>query len=466
MSQYIPLRDLLNQQHHLENDNMPTLTSYDPNTLEAIGDVAITAPTQIPVFIARARQAQKSWAALPLTERQNIITRAYQHLEPLQDQMAKLISQEMGKDFRRATYEVGGTVQNGAHFASEIAQALGTVHLGRDAEIQYRPLGIVAVISPWNYPLAMANNLLMPALIAGNSVILKPSEETPLVAEVFVNSLNEVLPEGILQLAQGDEKTGQALVESDINMVAFTGSIEAGKHIMANAASGLKRLVMELGGNDPLIVMVNADIDAAAQFAVASSFENAGQMCTSTERVYVDARIAAEFEKKVVAHACQYQVGPWDQPQVDIGPMVNQKQHQNVLDQLQDATAKGAQLLLGQDDYPLPFIQPTVITGMTTDMRLEQDETFGPVVAISHYDHVSEAVTRANDSPYGLGAVVFGGEGADAVAEQLEAGMIGVNHGVGGPGGAPWVGAKQSGFGFHGSIAGHRQFAQVRVINK
>ena len=456
----------MNQQHYLENDNVQTLTSYDPITLEAIGDVPITTPTQIPILIAQARQAQKIWAELPLTERQNIITHAYQHLEPFEGQMAKLISQEMGKDIRRATYEVGGTVSNGAHFASEIAKALATVHLGHDAEIQYRPLGIVAVISPWNYPLAMANNLLMPALLAGNSVILKPSEETPLVAEIFVNSLNAILPEGILQLAQGDEKTGQALVESDINMIAFTGSIEAGKHIMANAASGLKRLVMELGGNDPLIVMDDADINAAAQFAVASSFENAGQMCTSTERVYVDARIATDFEEKVVAHANQYQVGPWDQPQVNIGPMVNKKQHQNVLEQLKDATSKGAQLLLGQDDYPLPFIQPTVITGMTTDMRLEQDETFGPVVAISHYEHISEAITRANDSLYGLGAVVFGDEGADAVAEQLEAGMIGVNHSVGGPGGAPWVGAKQSGFGFHGSIEGHRQFAQVRVINK
>ncbi|QUM77348.1 aldehyde dehydrogenase [Moritella sp. 24] len=444
---------------------MPTLTSYDAHTRSALGTVEITTAEQMPALINNAQKAQKRWAALSLTQRQQCVTQAYQQLEPVQNQLAMLISKEMGKDYRRATYEAGGTIQSAAYFADEIAQALTTDQLDRSTELQYRPLGIVAVISPWNYPLAMANNLLMPALIAGNAVILKPSEETPLVAELFVNTLNKILPQGVLQVAHGDKQTGQALVASNINMVAFTGSMSAGKQIMASAAPKLKRLVMELGGNDPMIVMASANIDAAVQFAVASSFENAGQMCTSTERVYVDARIAAEFEHKVVALARQYQVGPWDKPHVNIGPIVNPKQHQSILSQLQDATSKGAQLLLGRDDYPQPFINPTVITGITPDMRLEQDETFGPIVAISHFNHIDDAIIRANDSPYGLGAVVFGGQGANAVAEQLDAGMVGVNQGVGG-GNAPWVGAKQSGFGFHGSAAGHRQFAQVRVISK
>lgn len=444
---------------------MPTLTSYDAHTRTALGTVEITTAEQIPALISESKQAQKQWAALSLAERQKFIVKAYQRLEPALNQLATLISQEMGKDYRRATYEAGGTIQSATYFANEIAQALTSERLDRGTELQYRPLGTVAVISPWNYPLAMANNLLMPALIAGNAVILKPSEETPLVAALFVDTLNQVLPKGVLQIAHGDKKTGQALVAGEINMVAFTGSMSAGKHIMASAAPQLKRLVMELGGNDPMIVMASADIDAAVQFAVASSFENAGQMCTSTERVYVDARIAAEFEHKVVALARQYQVGPWDQPHVNIGPIVNPKQHQNTLIQLQDATAKGAKILLGSDNQPQPFIQPTVVTGITPDMQLEQDETFAPVVAISHFTHIDDAITRANDSCYGLGAVVFGGQGANAVAQQLEAGMVGINQGVGG-GNAPWVGAKQSGFGFHGSAAGHRQFSQVRVISK
>ncbi len=443
---------------------MSTLTSYSPIDRKPLGDVAITEPVDMPAVVLRAKHAQKSWSALTLGERQQKIINAYEALNAVDDELTLLISKEMGKDYRRASYEVGGTIQNTAYFAQEIAQALQSESIGREGEMQYRPLGVVAVISPWNYPLAMANNLLLPALIAGNTVVLKPSEETPLVADLFVNTLNQTLPENVLQIVHGDAETGKALVNGDINMVAFTGSLAAGKHIMASAASGLKRLVMELGGNDPMIVMASADIDKAVQFAVASSFENAGQMCTSTERIYVDERVADEFEQKVVALARRYQVGPWDQQHVNIGAIVNPKQHANILSQLEDAHAKGAKFLLGKPHYELPYIQPTVVTGITPNMTLEQDETFGPVVAISRFNHLSEAVERANASPYGLAAVVFGGAGANDVAEQMEAGMVAINKGAGGLG--PWVGAKQSGFGFHGTAAGHRQFAQVRVINK
>ena len=443
---------------------MPTLTSYDPINRAPLGDVPITEPAQMPVVVLRAKQAQKTWGALSLTQRQQKVAQAYECLTAVEEQLTLLISKEMGKDYRRASYEVAGTIQNATYFTQEIAQALKTEQMGRNGEMQYRPLGVVGVISPWNYPLAMANNLLLPALVAGNSVVLKPSEETPLVADLFVRTLNQVLPENVLQIAHGDAEIGKALVNSEINMVAFTGSLAAGKHIMASAASGLKRLVMELGGNDPLIVMASADIDEAVQFSVASSFENTGQMCTSTERIYVDERIADEFEQKVVALARRYQAGAWDQHNVNIGPIVNPKQHANVLSQLEDAKAKGATFLLGKHHYQLPYIQPTVVTGITPDMLLERDETFGPVVAISRFKHLSEAVERANASPYGLGAVVFGGAGANAVAQQMEAGMVAINQGAGGLG--PWVGAKQSGFGFHGTAAGHRQFAQLRIISQ
>jgi len=235
---------------------------------------------------------------------------------------------------------------------------------------------------------------------------------------------------------------------------------------MARASSSLKRLVMELGGNDPMIVMKDADIQAAAGFAVASSFENAGQMCISTERIYVDESIAAEFEKHVVAIAKQYRVGPWDMEGVNIGPIINSKQHSHIIEHIRDAREKKARLLLGSSDNPESYIKPTVLADMTPDMRIEQEETFGPVVCMSRFTDVEEAVVRANNSNYGLGAVVFGGVDAREVAQQLEAGMIGINQGVGGGGNVPWVGAKQSGFGFHGSPDGHRQFSQVRVVSR
>ena len=441
------------------------LISYDPANNSEVGRVEITQPDELEGRIHKAKQASKAWAQLTLKEREAYLKKGYDALVPLQSKLAELISREMGKDARRAGYEASGTVHSGEFLAQEVAQALQPQGINRKTQLQYRPLGVVAVISPWNYPLAMANNLLVPALMAGNSVILKPSEQTPLVADLFIRTLSQQLPDGVLQIAHGDGRVGAALVEGDINMVAFTGSLATGKKIMASAASGMKRLVMELGGNDPMIVLASADIQRAARFAVASSFENAGQMCTSTERVYVDERIADQFEQAVVQIAQGYRIGSWDEDNVNIGPMANTDQHDIVRRHIQDALEKGASLKLGDADPKPPFIKPTVITGMRPDMLLEREETFGPVVAIDRFSSLDEVIERANDSVYGLGATVFGGAGVQAVAERLQAGMIGINQGVGGGGDAPWVGAKQSGLGFHGSEAGHRQFAQTTVVS-
>lgn len=441
---------------------MPILESFNPLDQSIVGQVPYATPEQITQAVSVARDAQRAWAKQSIEQRSAEIVSAYQQLSSVVEELSLLISLEMGKDRRRAGYEAQGAVHSAGYLVEEASDAFRSESLGNRSELQYRPLGVVAVISPWNYPLAMANNLIIPALLAGNSVILKPSEHTPLVADLFVRTLQQYLPEGVLQILHGRGDVGQALVTSDINMVAFTGSVQAGRDIMRNAAPKLKRLVMELGGNDPMIVMHNADVAAAARFAVASSFENAGQMCTSTERIYVDQRVAQAFYREVVHVAGHYQTGAWDKPGVNIGPLANPSQFEKVLDHLTDAEAKGAKFLLGSSEHQAPFIQPTVVTGITPDMRLESEETFGPVVAMAEFQDIDEAIRRANDSIYGLGAVVFGGQGAQAVAQQLEAGMVAVNQGAGG---SPWVGAKQSGFGFHGSKAGHRQFTQVRVIN-
>ncbi|WP_444943158.1 aldehyde dehydrogenase family protein [Microbulbifer sp. ZKSA006] len=439
------------------------LRSIDPLTGETIGSLPVSKSQDIQNMVEKAHKAQRLWSSKSLQERVQLLQQAYTKLNAAEAELAQLISREMGKDARRAQYEAGGVVQGGAWLAGDAGEALRAKSTG-GSEIQYRPLGIVAVISPWNYPLAMANNLIVPALIAGNAVILKPSEESPLVADLLVKTLNQTLPQDILQIAHGDGATGEALVKSPINMVAFTGSRATGQKIMANAAPALKRLVMELGGNDPMIVLQSANIPRAVQFAVGSSFENSGQMCTSTERIYVDEKIADEFENAVVALAKQYRIGGWREPQVDIGPLVNQRQHQKVVEHIHDALDKGAQLLLGERDPQAPFIPPTVISGIRPGMLLEDDETFGPVVAIDRFNSVDDVVERANNSVYGLGAVVFGeSKQAEQIASQLQAGMIGINQGAGG---SPWVGAKQSGFGFHGGAEGHRQFAQITVLNR
>lgn len=442
------------------------LTSYDPSNGESLGTVSATGCEQIEHMVATAHMAAEQWQKLTLAERVAIVEKAYAELELSIKDMAILLSREMGKDILRSTGEVRGTVYGGSHLARTAMVALESTDLGQGTSIEYRALGVAVVISPWNYPLAMANNLIVPALIAGNAVVFKPSEETPLIAQVFVEKLNNVLPQDLLQIVYGDGVQGQVLVESDVNLIAFTGSQAVGKQIMATAAGHLKRLVMELGGNDPMIVMEDARLDAAVRFAVASSFENAGQMCVSTERIYVDEKIADRFEQEVVELASAYESGPWDMQGVNIGPIINAKQYNKIVDHIRDAEEKGARILLGGSTQEQPYISPTVITDMTPDMLIEQEETFGPVIAISRYVAIEDAIRRANDSVYGLGAVVYGGAQANVVADQLEAGMIGVNHGVGGSGDAPWVGAKQSGFGFHGSPEGHRQFAQVRVMSR
>ena len=439
------------------------LESHNPATGEKLGEVTVASPGDINQCVARARDAAPAWQKLGLDGRRALVEKAWTEAGTRAGELVDLLVREMGKDIRRATGEVNGTLYGGPYIAGDAFEALQPKDNGSGTRIEYRPLGVAAVISPWNYPLAMANNLIVPALMAGNTVVFKPSEETPLVADLFVSLLNRVLPGNVLQIVHGSGTQGQALVESPVNIIAFTGSRAAGKDIMARAAGGIKRLVMELGGNDPMIVLADADIEAAARFAVGSSFENAGQMCTATERIYVDERIAEKFESRVTEIAALYKAGPWDMPGVNVGPIINEKQHAMILDHIRDAQSKGARILLGGTDQSPPYIHPTVIADMTEDMVMAQEETFGPVAAISRFSSVDDAVRRANNSPYGLGAVVFGKQAAREVADRLEAGMVGINQGAG-AGDAPWVGAKESGFGFHGTHDGHRQLAQIRVL--
>jgi succinate-semialdehyde dehydrogenase / glutarate-semialdehyde dehydrogenase len=448
----------------MDNTSNTMLASFNPATGDLLGQVPIATLDDVTLAVGTARQAQKQWAAISLQDRVSLITRAYHALDaPFAAGIAQLLSMEMGKDLTRATDEVTACLESGPSLAHQAGQALRPIPLQGGTQ-SYVPLGVVGVISPWNYPVEMAHNLIVPALMAGNSVVLKPSEQTPLVADQFFGRLARELPESLLTILHGDSNVGQLLVESDIQMIAFTGSLAAGRDIMQRAALKIKRLVMELGGNDPMIVMKDADLERAARLAVEIGLENSGQMCTSIERVYVDASVAAEFEKQVIHYSRHYEtkVGPWHQGDVEIGPIINLRQFDKIVQHLKDAETKGGRFIVGSSHHKPPYIRPTIVSGMTRDMKLEQEETFGPVLGISTFSHIQEAIDRANDSEFGLGAIVFGHEGAQEVAQALEAGMVGINQGQGGTG--PWVGAKQSGFGYHGTKDGHRQFAQVKVI--
>jgi succinate-semialdehyde dehydrogenase/glutarate-semialdehyde dehydrogenase len=420
-----------------------TLESINPATGEVVGSVPVTSVEEISSVVAKARAAQTAWNTLGLEGRLALLRPIADRLEEEAKNIGSLITSEMGKSTKEA--------QGEAHY--------GASSLYRDA------LGVSAAITPWNFPMLMPQQCILPSLMAGNCVIFKPSEETPLVGQAYADVLNEFLPEGVLQIVHGADEQGKALVASDINLVAFTGSREVGAKILTACGPDLKRVVLELGGKDALIVLEDADIDAAASFAVQNSFRNSGQVCVSTERIYVEDSIADDFENLVVEKTKEWKQGDPTDETVRIGPMVSSTQRDIVLTQLEQALKDGAVLRCGGETND-NYISPTVLTGCSHNMQIMHDETFGPICCIQRFTGDEEAVALANETPYGLGGAVYGEtEHAMNVARQLTPGMVGINKGCGGSEGTPWVGACQSGYGYHSGRDGHRQFTQVRVVS-
>ncbi len=449
---------------------MKPLKSYNPATGDLVGEVPITAPDDIPGIVERSRAAQPAWEALGHDGRARLLMQAAESFLTRADELGRLITLEMGKPLREAIGEAK-SLADVKHELKEIQEALApeTFEDGRDRSTVYHdPLGVCAAITPWNFPMAMPAWMVLPALAAGNTVILKPSEETPLCGQAYADVLNEKLPADVLIVVQGADDQGKRLVDSDVDLIAFTGSRETGKHILRAASRDLKRVILELGGKDPMIVLESADLEKAARFAAHNSFRNAGQVCVSTERIFVPEAIADRFEALLVEATASMTQGDGLDEGVKVGPMVNEHQRNHVLSQLEAAVSEGAEVLAGGSGHHDNFVTPTVLTGVTEEMSIATEETFGPVACVTRVESVEEAVQKANATHFGLGAVVFGedGERTTQVARQLTAGMIGINKAVGGGAGTPWVGARQSGFGFHKSKDGHRQFTQTRVLSK
>ncbi|NNF07969.1 MAG: aldehyde dehydrogenase [Candidatus Eisenbacteria bacterium] len=445
------------------------LVSLNPATGEPVGSVVVTAPEAISGMVDQARKAQKAWAALTLEERGAQLKAAGEALEAKAVEIGTTLTQEMGKPLREGIGEVKSCARGMASTVDEIAAALQPVvteDKRTKSHVFYDAFGVCAAIAPWNFPVAMPHSLVIPALMAGNAVILKPSEETPLSAQAYADVLNEFLPAGVLTVVHGADEQGKALVNADVDLIAFTGSRETGKKILENASRDLKRVVLELGGKDPMIVLDDANLEEAAKFAVMNSFRNAGQVCVSTERIYVDERVATEFENLMKTMTENLKQGDGQEEGTQIGPMINDRQRAHVLKQLELAKNEGARVVTGSDAHPERFIVPTILSDLNPAMAIMRDETFGPIACVVRYQSEEDAVRQANDTPFGLGAAVFGEEEhALKVARHLDAGMIGVNKSCGGASGTPWVGAKESGYGYHGSDEGHRQFAQVRVVS-
>ena len=450
------------------------ITPVNPATGADLEPVARTSIADIAATVAKAREVQPAWAALPFDERAAAFEQLVVRLRDSEvvEELAGLITDEMGKPLELSRVEVKTAAARIADFVTAARDAC-TDEVRSDGKVevtvQWRPLGVVAVIAPWNYPVSTPNNLVASALLTGNTVVLKPSEITPRSGAVYHRVLSELLPDGVFGLIQGAGPEGAALVGGAVDMVGFTGSVGTGERIAQAAAGDLKHVVLEMGGKDPMIVLEGADLDAAAAHAAAMSVRNAGQICVAVERVFVQDSVVEPFTAKVKEAIEKLRVGDPRADDTDMGPMASARQRELVVAQLDDARAKGASFVVdGEVGGPGFFLSPSVVTGVADDMLLATEETFGPVVAISNFADTDEALRRANATEFGLGASVWGSPGPDldGVADRVEAGMVGVNRGLSAAAGAPWVGWKRSGHGFSRGVEGMRQFMQPRTRSR
>jgi succinate-semialdehyde dehydrogenase/glutarate-semialdehyde dehydrogenase len=449
-----------------------TFEDIDPATGEVIATVEITSAAEIEATVARAQAAWSGWAATPLEQRLEMLRKGCAAMYAMRDEMAQMIVREMGKVLPDAEGEIEGWWGSLDGTFAEYSEAFApeVTAFKRHRTTRYRDAhGVVAAVAPWNFPMRMPIGIVMPALAAGNAVVLKPTEHAPMVGAMIVEAFAPHLPKDVIQLVQGEGATGAALVASDVDMVGFVGSRATGSAIMSASAPTLKRMVLELGGKDPLIVLADADLDAAAKCAVTHALRNTGQVCCSVERVYVADSIADAFEAKVVELAAKWTHGSGFEAGVRMGPMVSKGQRAKCHAQVEDAVAKGARLLMGGTipDGDGAFYPATVVADIPANSTLLTEETFGPVVCLYRYDgSEQESVRLGNDSIYGLAANVYSADEAKAarIAKQLRFGQIGINRYISSAPGSPWVGARQSGHGYLGGIEGHRQFSSPKSV--
>jgi len=463
------------QQISLEPERKIEVVS--PATLEKIGEVPVASPAEVRASVERARAAFAGWSALEFRRRAGVMMTVRGKFVERRDELVELIRAENGKPRVEALVEVMYVCDVITFYAKQAKRFLKAHRLSphmlknKRVTVHYKPRGVIGMITPWNFPLILTIGESIPALMAGNSVVIKPSEWTPLIAVLGAEIMREAFREhgisiDVLQVVAGRGETGSELVEC-ADMIAFTGSVRTGKLIAERAAKRLIPVSLELGGKDPMIVLRDADLERAANAAVWGAFTNSGQVCISVERVYVDESIADEFTRKVVEKTRELRQG-FD---ADVGAMTYPKQIEVVEDHINDAKARGAQVLTGghrNTNLEGRFFEPTVLTGVDHSMKIMTEETFGPVLPIMRVPNADEALRLANDSHYGLNASVFAGDKAEGerIAARVDAGITCVNDVIAGFGvtDAPSGGLKESGIGKRHGIEGIRRFCHQKVI--
>lgn len=458
------------------------IVSRDPATGEVLRELECLGESNVRAAVEEAQAAQAAWAALGVRKRIEVLRRFQRKLVERKNEIAGAITREAGKPIAEALTTEILVVLDSARFLIDNAFRLlrdepvphGNIATRLKTGVLLRePYGVIGIISPWNYPFSIPATEAMAALVAGNAVVLKPSEFTPLVALELAALFHAAgVPEKVFQVVTGDGATGAALLDSPINKLVFTGSVATGKRIAAAASQRLLPLVLELGGKDPMVVLDDADLDVASSAAVWGAFMNAGQTCLSVERCYVHRSLYKEFLSACVEKTKKLRVGNGLDPSADIGPLIHERQLKIVEAHIADAVLHGARILIGGEQLATlggNFFAPTVLADVTHEMRIMQEETFGPVLPVMRFDNDEEAIRLANDSEFGLAASVWtsNSKRGERIARRLQAGTVMVNDVIScfGISEAPHGGVKSSGLGrAHGRL-GLEEMVRTKYVD-
>ena len=452
-------------------DNGQWLEVLNPATEQVVGRVPSCGKEELDSAVAAARRAFTQWKKTTAEERQQVVQGIAAAIKENADELYRLLTSEQGKPHAQAQQEIYG--------AAGLAAAQSTLTLDdvinqdddpRLSRTRRVPVGVVGGIVPWNFPIMMAIQKIVPALVAGCTIVLKPSPFTPLTTLRVAELIKDVVPAGTVNIITGEDTLGPLITEHpDIDKITFTGSTATGKKIMEGASGDLKRITLELGGNDASIVLPDADVEKVAEQLFWSSFSNAGQVCIAAKRIYIHEDIYDDLSKAIADYAKTVVVGDGSQQGTGVGPIQNKKQYERVLDLIQDAKDNGYKFLTGGDKDPSGtgyYVPITILDNPPEDARIVAEEQFGPVMPLMKFASVDEVIERANNSEYGLAGAVWTKDTDKGVeiAEQLETGTVWINEFMQLSPFAPFGGHKQSGFGAEYGIDGLKEFTYPQVI--
>lgn len=454
------------------------LTVTNPANGQQIANVPYGGKEDAKAAVDAAYAAFPKWSSKTADERSHLLKRWHDHILDNKNDIAETMVLEQGKPLKEAMGEVTYAANFIAWYAEEAKRIYGETipASAQDKRILVlkQPIGVVAAITPWNFPAAMITRKIAPALAAGCTVVIKPAEQTPLTALKLAEAAERAgIPKGVINIVTGDpQEIGEAwLQDTRVRKITFTGSTEVGKLLMRGAADTVKKVSLELGGHAPFIVFKDADLDEAVTGVIQSKFRNTGQTCVCANRVYVQEEIIDEFTEKFTAEVKKLKVGNGLEPNVQIGPLINEEAYMKVREHIDDAVQKGGKIVCGGERLFESeggfFIEPTVLSNVTDDMRIMQEETFGPVAPVVPFKTLDEVIERANDSRYGLAAYIFTKDLSTAITamERLEYGIVGVNDGLPSTPQAPFGGFKESGIGREGGHHGIDEFLETKYVS-